>query len=423
MRVVGRYDGLPLGGIIITTLVVFNPWLRQAIATARQLEATWGLELVTALIILVVMFVFQQHGKYREAQALAAGASRDAANARDRVRELESLAAFGRMLSRARTVEQVREVLWRHLPLVLDGGEAWVLMRTGGNWEVVLDTALDPGPLRVAALVEAADLACREGAEDGEAAPDVPERIVLPLTAADQLMGVMGVEFGTPEAEERLRRRAPAIAALVAVALRTAQLFREIRENSLYDQLTGCATRAHGSELANIELSRARRHGHATSLFLLDLDDFKDINDTHGHLAGDAVLQAVGRRLRSSLRCSDIVCRYGGDEFFVLLPETPGAAAQGVAQFVAEQIRSLQTHAAGADLKVTASIGVATIPPVPPRGGDAVTLSSVIERADEALYLAKRAGPGRVEGPLEVRASHTALEVLPPQAARQCAAG
>jgi len=362
---------------------------------AREMESAWGLELVSAWIILTVMFVFHQHGKYREARALALGASTDARHARERVEELEALTTFGKTLARARTLEQAREVLWRHLPLVLDGEEAWVLARAGTRWDLLLDTSLDPGPLRLAALEEAAERACRE--EERPSATDDPcQRVVLPLVAAEQLVGVVGVEFSKPENADRLRRRVPAIAALLAVALRTAQLFREIRENSLRDELTGCVTRAHGIELAEIEISRARRHGHATTILLFDIDNFKTINDEHGHLAGDAVLGAVGARVRGSLRRSDIVCRYGGDEFFALLPETPAAAAVSVGEWIREQVRALRIPAADVMLSVTASVGTATIPPGPLTGTDALTLQGLIQRADEALYEAKRGGRDRV---------------------------
>lgn len=413
MRVFGRDDALPLVGVIIAMFVVFNPWLRQCIDIARQIEATWGLELLSALIILTVMFVFQQHGKYREARALALGAERETRNAQERVKELEAVSGFGRTLARARTVDHVREALWRHLPLLLEGEEAWVLMRAGGRWDVVLDTALDSGPLRIAALEEAAEQACGAKEDPSEEVAGGLGRLVLPLRAAEQLIGVLGIDLTSTPAADRVRRRVPAIAALVAVTLRTAQLFQEISDNSRRDELTGCATRAYGIELANIEMSRARRHGHATSILLMDLDNLKVINDTYGHLAGDAVLAAVGMRLRGSLRCSDIVCRYGGDEFLMLLPETSGIAALVVAEWVRQHVRNLQPPAGGATVTITASIGVAAIPPVPVKGADPVTLRALIERADAALYEAKRGGRDRVEAAMETHQDSNAQDSLP----------
>lgn len=426
MRAISRDDALPLAGVIIAAFVVFNPWLRQCIDFARQVEARWGLELLTALVILTVMFVFQQHGKYREARALALGAEREARSAQERVKEMEALTGFGRTLARARTVDHVREALWRHLPLLLEGEEAWVLMRAGGRWDVVLDTALDSGPLRIAALEEAAEQACGAKEDPSEAAAaDGRGRIVLPLRAAEQLIGVLGLELNNPPLAQHIRRRVPAIAALVAVTLRTAQLFKEISDNSRRDELTGCATRAYGMELANIEISRARRHGHATSVLLMDLDNLKVINDTYGHLAGDAVLAAVGMRLRSSLRCSDIICRYGGDEFLMLLPETSGSAALVVAEWVRQHVRNVKPPPGCETVTVTASIGVAAIPPVPLKGADPVSLRALIERADAALYEAKRKGRDRVEAALETYPDSNPRDLLPaiPQEFRLPAGG
>ena len=122
------------------------------------------------------------------------------------------------------------------------------------------------------------------------------------------------------------------------MSVKNAQLFREVRENSVSDALTGCFTRGHALEVVDAELRRARRSQMPVSLIMFDLDHFKDVNDRHGHLCGDAVLSAVGKRMKEVLRGSDLKCRYGGEEFLVLLPETPLHGARRVADTLRREI-------------------------------------------------------------------------------------
>ena len=133
-----------------------------------------------------------------------------------------------------------------------------------------------------------------------------------------------------PPLSEYSRNILSAAAALLAVSLKNAELFREVRENSVYDPLTGCYRRAHALEVLENELRRARRSQQPVSTIMFDLDHFKNINDTQGHLAGDAVLVAIGTRMRSVLRGSDLKCRYGGEEFLIVLPDTPMESARRV---------------------------------------------------------------------------------------------
>jgi diguanylate cyclase (GGDEF)-like protein len=121
-------------------------------------------------------------------------------------------------------------------------------------------------------------------------------------------------------------------------------------------------------------------------MIMFDLDHFKDINDRYGHLAGDAVLNAVGKRMKEVLRGSDLKCRYGGEEFLVLLPETPLHGARRVAETLRREIAERPVPWAGEGLTITASFGLAqTIP------GE-VNVQAVIARADQALYRAKDDG-------------------------------
>ena len=182
------------------------------------------------------------------------------------------------------------------------------------------------------------------------------------------------------------RRIVEAAAALLAVSVKNAQLFREVKENSVRDALTGCFTRGHALDVIDAELRRARRSQTPVSMIMFDLDHFKDVNDRHGHLCGDAVLSAVGKRMKDVLRGSDLKCRYGGEEFLVLLPETPLHGARRVAETLRRKLPTGRCPGPARALTITASFGLAQTLP-----GE-VNVQAVIARADQALYRAKDDG-------------------------------
>ena len=199
-------------------------------------------------------------------------------------------------------------------------------------------------------------------------------------------------------------RAIEAAAALLAVSLKNAQLFTEVRENSWRDALTGCVTRAYATEVMDGELRRARRSKNPISLILFDLDHFKGINDRYGHLCGDAVLAAVGQRMRDVLRGSDLKCRYGGEEFLVLLPETPLQGACRVAETLRHEIADRADPVGARDWStITASFGVTQALPAKS------TSHAIVGRADAALYRAKERAATRV------RAATETVVVVEPQ--------
>jgi two-component system cell cycle response regulator len=163
---------------------------------------------------------------------------------------------------------------------------------------------------------------------------------------------------------------------LVAQGMRLESLLRE-------DALTGLLNRRAILSQLGGSISGARRHGHPLSIAMVDLDNFKHINDTHGHSTGDAVLVAAVRAMRTHLRAEDALGRLGGEEFLVLLPDTEAGAAHRVA----EKLRA-EVAAAPAAVPVTCSVGVAT--------WTGETPDLLLRRADEALYAAKDAGRDRV---------------------------
>ncbi len=157
------------------------------------------------------------------------------------------------------------------------------------------------------------------------------------------------------------------------------------------DPLTGLNNRRSFEELAEREFKRAKRYGNALSALMLDLDWFKQINDAHGHAAGDEVLKNVARILTAALRETDLAGRIGGEEFAALLPETSTADAVEVAQRLRATIESANVGSAETPLKITASIGVSQ------RQDSDKELLTLLKRADAALYKAKDAGRNRVD--------------------------
>ncbi|MCC5949290.1 MAG: diguanylate cyclase [Nitriliruptoraceae bacterium] len=156
------------------------------------------------------------------------------------------------------------------------------------------------------------------------------------------------------------------------------------------DTLTGLANRRGVQEVLATHLEEVGASGGKLSLLLFDLDGFKAVNDTHGHLVGDAVLQQVAATLAPELRETDSLGRWGGEEFVVLAPGTDLAAAQRLAERSREVVARRRFMVDGVDVPVTVSVGVATS-----RVGD--DARSLVKRADDALYAAKRAGRNRVE--------------------------
>jgi diguanylate cyclase (GGDEF)-like protein/PAS domain S-box-containing protein len=159
----------------------------------------------------------------------------------------------------------------------------------------------------------------------------------------------------------------------------------ELRRIATIDVGTGTLSRRRWFELAQDELERCSRHGHPVALAMVDLDYFKAVNDQHGHLFGDVVLEAVARTMLHTVRRIDRVGRYGGEEFAVLLPETTRTAAAGVLDRLRDAVAALRIDHEGQAVGVTVSAGVVEFRP-------AEALAAALERADAALYAAKAAG-------------------------------
>ncbi len=172
-------------------------------------------------------------------------------------------------------------------------------------------------------------------------------------------------------------------------ALKSLVLVDEMQGQAVRDGLTGLYNHRYFWELLKPAVETARRYGRPLSLIFLDLDDFKAINDTLGHLAGDLVLKQVAVYLKGAVRQADVVCRYGGEEYAVLLAETNLIQAQGLAERLRAGIAAIPVARPGRETTVTASLGAAQLQ----EGMDGAAL---VKAADAALYQAKTAGKNRV---------------------------
>jgi diguanylate cyclase (GGDEF)-like protein len=218
--------------------------------------------------------------------------------------------------------------------------------------------------------------------------------MTIPLRSRGQATGALRVACRRrhayePEDFEILER----LADVMAMAVENQRLLQVTRRMAEVDGLTGVCNRRHFQVLLSREAERARSSGHPLSLLLADVDRFKDVNDRHGHPAGDAVLQHVARLLAQRLRRSDIVARYGGEEFAVLLPGSDRDAAARLAEDLRREIESSPAPlpAPAEPLRVTLSFGVASLP------DDAASEQALVSAADRALYRAKNGGRNRVE--------------------------
>ncbi|MCG8532672.1 MAG: GGDEF domain-containing protein, partial [Desulfovibrionales bacterium] len=174
-----------------------------------------------------------------------------------------------------------------------------------------------------------------------------------------------------------------------ATALEKQIKIDSLRNAMVVDPLTQCYNRREFEAQLQRHMSTARRHGSKLSLFMFDLDHFKSVNDTHGHLGGDQVLKKVAALVQSSMRKGDILARYGGEEFIAILPETNKAKATDLANRLREKIAHCPVRHHQASIRVTASFGVAELS----QGND---MAQFIEEADTMLYKAKLKGRNTV---------------------------
>ncbi len=218
----------------------------------------------------------------------------------------------------------------------------------------------------------------------------------IPILAHGETVGLLHLEYAPQNKSNNTcsktafveqRRLGLACAEHISLAIANVKLRDELRDQSIRDVLTGLYNRRYMLETSRREFQRAARQGQCVSMLSIDIDHFKTFNDNHGHDAGDTVLRAVGEVLLSSFRGDDVPCRFGGEEFVVLLPAASTSVAQQRAEEVRAKIQDLAVRYAENNLpRITISVGIASYPQ------SGTSPMEVLKVADEALYLAKQEG-------------------------------
>jgi len=233
------------------------------------------------------------------------------------------------------------------------------------------------------------------GASAAWATPEcgVRSQAAVPLRTGSNVFGVM--VMASASARELSAAESERLAVLgnqSSLSLQNALLHGELERLSVTDRLTELYNHGYFQQRLEEEFKRSQRFGHTMSLIMLDIDDFKLFNDTHGHPKGDTILKAVSAVIRAQLREMDIAARYGGEEFVIVLPETELDGAIAVAERVRVGVEAIRTEGLGDKTVVaTISVGVAAFPE------HAASALRLLESADAAMYRAKRGGKNRVE--------------------------
>jgi len=209
-----------------------------------------------------------------------------------------------------------------------------------------------------------------------------------------KLIGVLNAHKPEPRAfSENDLRLFTAVAEHVAISIENALAFQQTKELSNRDELTNLYNRRYFFERFEKEVERAKRYERILSVIMIDIDHFKNYNDSFGHLMGDGLLKKLARLLENCLRKADVIARYGGEEFFVLLPETDKEQALQAAEKLRLSVDEFDFHADRPELKpgkITITLGISSLP------RDALDALSLLDLADKALYFGKAQGRNRV---------------------------
>jgi diguanylate cyclase (GGDEF)-like protein/PAS domain S-box-containing protein len=311
------------------------------------------------------------------------------------------------MLQACQTSEEAYKTIGLFIPSFFpdDAGALYMLNNSRNLFEAVAGWGKDPPAPSVFALdecwaVRRGRLHQVENPQEALLCRHVTEAIpggylCVPLIAQGETLGVFHIRLG-PQAEEQAaelevakEQLAQTVAEDMALALANLRLRETLRSQAIRDPLTGLFNRRYMEETLERELTRVKRQGASLGVIMLDLDHFKQYNDTYGHSAGDDLLSALGSLVKSQIREEDIACRYGGEEFLLILPGTSMEVSLERAEILRQAVQEM--HLRYRSLKpITLSLGVA----VYPDHGD--TGLEIIQAADSALYQAKQAGRDRV---------------------------
>jgi diguanylate cyclase (GGDEF)-like protein len=374
---------LPLGAVLV---LIYRP------------DSLLGVALLSGIYV-VISYLFNR-------------LSRTGAALRRRVGELEILNQTARRLAASLQLEELVETVERETTRAIPEAEVLALVHRG--------TQRDDGRHVVDCFDRERDQFSRVYVGKGEGAtgwvmahqapltiPDLADSDIDPGPAGHEgvrswlgvpifmyggVEGVLAIQSRTADvfgAEHR--RLLESISLQVAAALQNAHLY----EMAMVDGLTGLFVRRYFDARIEEEIERSKRYGQAFSVVMMDIDDFKHLNDTHGHLVGDRVLRGVAQVVKTQMRGVDTAARYGGEEISIVLPRTEMVAALNQAERIRAAIADLRVTAEGAvgpAIGVTASFGIAAYPE-----SGAVTAEDLVRKADRALYRAKKTGKNRVE--------------------------
>jgi len=210
----------------------------------------------------------------------------------------------------------------------------------------------------------------------------------VPLVSQGALVGVVSVENINPDEIDRFL----IVSGQFGLELEKVRLYEMVQKLAIVDGLTGVFMRRHLLERFQDELRRSIRHKLSLSTLMVDIDRFKDCNDKYGHLVGDVILKTIADIIKENVREVDLVGRYGGEEFYIILPDTAKPGGLHVAGRLKKAVEKHTFLAYDEKVKATVSVGVSTFPE------DASDLQQLIDRADEAMYRAKKQGRNQVVG-------------------------
>jgi diguanylate cyclase (GGDEF)-like protein len=390
-----RYRALVAGGLNESPSSTFAVLSLQSKidAASDAVEHRLLLALVALLGLVGVLAYFEGRTIVRtvsELSAAARGIARGRLGERVRVRGRDELAVLGRSFNEmAAELEARLEELEAERARLREAfsrfGEALAATHDPSQLlRVIVETAVEATRASGGMLVGPSGEVARVGTPDPE-----HELLELPLSAGRSSFGTLTLFGEAFDDEERMT--AATLGAHAVVALDNERLHRIVERQALVDGLTGLANRRHGEEVLAVEIARVERFGGSVGVVLADLDGFKDVNDRHGHPTGDIALREFADVLRETVRDVDLVCRWGGEEFMLVLPGTDLDGAEQLAERVRETLRDrVLVGPDGTPLLVTSSFGVAAFP-------EASSPDELVAQADRALYEAKRNGKDRVE--------------------------
>jgi len=320
--------------------------------------------------------------------------------AETRVRELTQIRRIGETLARPLTSEELvaglLDLIWESLPLVHLGIRLWGLDKEEQTAASRHRSGLPAPTIEQFEQWLDHELHLRESAPVRGPTPNPPVTPPCPVVLQE---GLQAAEVQGLVAAGRLEPFSPEEAELFRIftlqgeaALKNVLLFEEVKSLAIRDGLTGLYNSRHFQEMLAHQVEVSRRYGWPLSLLFLDIDNFKSINDTYGHLEGDLVLKNLARFLQSHIRLADVPCRYGGEEFVALLPQTSRTQARHLAERLRAEIAATPIPLSHGDIYITVSIGVACL--FSPQSGE-----DLVKTADAALYKAKQSGKNRVCGP------------------------